>query len=250
MFEIYPNPVNHILNITKVSDQAKYKIYNRLGRLIYQFINCTLPMSKKTNKIMLIDKNLLSRYGATTDLYKPKDIIFGEGDTPKYYYQIISGDIKLNHIDENAREIIISLLKTGDSICEFLLLLDTKYPVNATVMTESTILKITKANFAEMLNSHPEIVLDVCKFVSERLHHNVIKTKNITSPFAEVRIKAMLNFFKDLNNNDKTDYSFQVPLTRQQLAAITGLRTETVIRCIKKLEREKFLKIHNHKIFI
>jgi CRP-like cAMP-binding protein len=207
-------------------------------------------MSKKTNKIMLIDKNLLSRYGATTDFYKPKDIIFGEGDTPKYYYQIISGDIKLNHIDENAREVIISLLKTGDSICEFILLLNTKYPVNATVLTESTVMKITKANFAEMLNSHPEIVLDVCKFVSERLHHNVIKTKNITSPFAEIRIKSMLNFFKDLNSNDKTNYSFAVPLTRQQLASITGLRTETVIRCIKKMEKENFIKIRNRTIYI
>jgi len=199
---------------------------------------------------MLIDKNLLSRYGATTDFYKPKSIIFEEGDTPKYYYQIISGDIKLNHIDENAREVIISLLKTGDSICEFLLLLDTKYPVNAVVITESTIIKITKADFAKMLNSHPEIVLDVCKFISQRLHHNIIKTKNITSPFAQVRIKSMLNFFKDLNGNDKTDYSFAVPLTRQQLASITGLRIETVIRCIKKLDADKFLEIRQRKIYI
>lgn len=68
---------------------------------------------------MLIDTNLLSRFGATTESYKPKDIIFDEGDTPKYYYQITSGEIKLHHIDENGREIIFSLLKTGDSICEF-----------------------------------------------------------------------------------------------------------------------------------
>jgi CRP-like cAMP-binding protein len=199
---------------------------------------------------MLIDENLLSRYGATTDLYKPKDIIFGEGDTPKYYYQIISGDIKLNHTDENAREVIISLLETGDSICEYLLLLNTKYPVTATVISQSTIMKITKANFAAMLESHPEIVLDVCKFVSERLHHNILKTKSITSPFAEVRIKAMLMFFKDLNSNDKTPYSFAVRLTRQQLAAITGLRIETVIRCIKKMQKENIIKIQGRTVYI
>lgn len=199
---------------------------------------------------MLIDNNLLSRYGATTDFYKPNDIIFGEGDVPKYYYQIISGSIKLNHIDESAREIIISLLKTGDSICEFILMLNTKYPVTATVITESTVMKITKADFSEMLDSNPEIVLNVCKFISERLYHIVLRTKNITSPYAEVRIKSMLNFFKDLNSNDKTKYSFALPLTRQQLASITGLRTETVIRCIKKLEKENFVKIHNRKVYL
>lgn len=199
---------------------------------------------------MLIDTNLLSRFGATIDSYKPKDVIFDEGDTPKYYYQIISGDTKLHHIDENGREIIFSLLKTGDSICEFLLLLDSKYPVSATVITESTIVKITKTDFSQMLNSDPDILKNVCKYISESLYYNFIKTKNITSPFAEVRIKAMLIFFKDLNSNDKTRYSFEIHLTRQQLASITGLRTETVIRCIKKMERENFIKIYNRKIYI
>lgn len=129
-------------------------------------------------------------------------------------------------------------------------MLDSKYPVSATVITESTIIKITKTDFSQMLNSNSEILKDVCKYISESLFHSFIKTKNITSPFAEVRIKAMLIFFKDLNSNDKTRYSFEIHLTRQQLASITGLRIETVIRCIKKMERENFIKIHNRKIYV
>lgn len=36
-------------------------------------------------------------------------------------------------------------------------------------------------------------------------------------------------------------------LTRQQFASITGLRTETVIRTLKKLEKEGFVKIEDFK---
>jgi len=34
--QIYPNPVSDILNITKVSDKATYKIYSAAGQLIRQ----------------------------------------------------------------------------------------------------------------------------------------------------------------------------------------------------------------------
>jgi len=56
-------------------------------------------------------------------------------------------------------------------------------------------------------------------------------------------------FKKESDSNDKIIYSYEVPLTRQQLACTTGLRVETVIRCIKKMETEKKVKIINGKIF-
>ncbi|MFN3019578.1 helix-turn-helix domain-containing protein [Chryseobacterium sp. TY3] len=38
-------------------------------------------------------------------------------------------------------------------------------------------------------------------------------------------------------------------MTRKQMAAITGLRIETVIRTIKKMESDHVLKLINSKIF-
>ena len=34
LIKIYPNPVSDVLNVTKVSDNATYKIYNAVGQLI------------------------------------------------------------------------------------------------------------------------------------------------------------------------------------------------------------------------
>jgi len=32
--DIFPNPATDVLNITKVSDKAKYEIYNAVGQLV------------------------------------------------------------------------------------------------------------------------------------------------------------------------------------------------------------------------
>ncbi|WP_410703659.1 helix-turn-helix domain-containing protein [Chryseobacterium sp. SIMBA_029] len=44
-------------------------------------------------------------------------------------------------------------------------------------------------------------------------------------------------------------FSFQIPFTRQQLSSITALRLETVIRTVKKMEKNKMVRIINGKIF-
>ncbi|WP_228406521.1 helix-turn-helix domain-containing protein [Chryseobacterium sp. AG844] len=40
-----------------------------------------------------------------------------------------------------------------------------------------------------------------------------------------------------------------MPLTRQQIANLTGLRVETVIWTIKKMAQEKILKLDGRTIF-
>ena len=64
------------------------------------------------------------------------------------------------------------------------------------------------------------------------------------------RILRLLNYLKtDIYKHTKK-YSYKVELTRQQIADLTGLRVETAIRAIKKLEKEGYIKIEKRKIRI
>jgi len=197
---------------------------------------------------MLVDTDLLSSYGATTTTYDPSDIIFEEGEIPRYYYQIVTGSVKLNHTDEDDKELIQSILAPGQSVCELLLFIDEKYPVNAIAISECTIMKLPKPDFLQLLDEHHQPSVDVRKFVSERLYHKFIMMQNNASIYSHIRIKGTLAYFKSFSNN-QAPYSYEFPLTRKQLASITGLRIEMVICTVKKMESEKILKIKNKKIF-
>lgn len=71
--------------------------------------------------------------------------------------------------------------------------------------------------------------------------------ENNASLYAEVRLKGVMDYHKSFSP-DTSKYSYKIPLTRQQLASITGLRVETVIRTIKNLEKQDVLKIINRQI--
>ena len=197
---------------------------------------------------MLINSNLLFSYGAETKHIDSSETIFHEGDNPNFYYQIIVGRIKLNHFDEDGKEIIQSILIQGQSVCELLLFIDEKYPVNAETISPCEILKISKLNFFKLLSENMAVSLDINKFLSERLYQKFLMMQNNLSLRPEVRLLGVLDYFKSYSNNKKK-YSFENYLTRKQLASITGLRIETVIRTIKRMEIENILKLENSKIF-
>lgn len=197
---------------------------------------------------MIIDQNLLQLYGAETSQFKAHETLFQEGDTPKLYYQITEGRVKLNHYDEDGKEIIQSILFSGQSVCELLLFITEKYPVNAITLTPCEIITIPKDNFFKLLTDHPNVSLDINKFISERLYQKFVMMQHNLSLRPEVRLLGILDYFKSYSNN-KEKYSFEVYLTRKQMAAITGLRIETVIRTIKKMESGHVLKLINSKIF-
>lgn len=197
---------------------------------------------------MIIDLNLLQLYGAEITQFKSHETIFQEGDAPKRYYQIIEGRVKLNHYDEEGKEIIQSILFSGQSVCELLLFITEKYPVNALTLTPCKIITIPKDNFFKLLDDHPTVSLDINRFISERLYQKYIMMQHNLSLRPEVRLLGILNYFKSYSNN-KEKYSFEVYLTRKQMASITGLRIETVIRTVKKMEADGLLKLINSKIF-
>ncbi|WP_034752906.1 Crp/Fnr family transcriptional regulator [Chryseobacterium daeguense] len=201
------------------------------------------------NKVEVIDENLLFSYGATRHDFLSSEVIFSEGDIPKYYYQIMHGKVKLNHEDEEGREFIQSILNPGQSVCELLLFLDKSYPVNAVTLEDCSVIRLPKVNFFNLLDDHPRISIDVNRFISGRLYQKFIIMQHNSSINPKIRLKGVFDYFKSFSD-DQTQYSYEVQLTRKQLAAITGLRVETVIRAIKRMEKEKFLILKNRKIFV
>ncbi len=196
---------------------------------------------------MVIDENILYSAGAEIRHYKPSEYLFNEGEPPIYYYQIIQGEVKLNNYNEEGKEFIQNILSEGQSCGESILFINKPYPMNAQTLTKCTILRLHKSAFFNLLSSSVELCMEISAFLSQRLYYKFVMMQNISSQSPMVRLKGLLDYLKSFHE-DESPYSFRVPLTRQQLASLTGLRVETTIRTIKHMEKNKIVQIKNRKI--
>lgn len=196
---------------------------------------------------MIIKEELLYSAGAIIKQYKPSEIIFSEGDPPSYYYQIITGEVKLNNYNDEGKEIIQTLLEDGQSIGESLLFMDKLYPLNAIVLTNCKVLRLPKNNFFELLKLYPDICFDMNRLLSQRLYFKIIMAQNLCTQSPAAKLRVLMDYLKS-SQKEQAPYSFMIPLTRQQMASLTGLCVETAIRTIKTMERNKIVQIKDRKI--
>lgn len=203
-------------------------------------------MSINAVTIMIIE-SLLTSFGVETKNYYPGDIIFREDELPVCYYQIKKGKIKLNNYTEDGKEFIQNIFSDGQSFGESLLFVDRPYPMNAVAMEDSIIFKMPKQSFLNLIKANPDISLNIYQCLAERMYYKYIMFYNLSFQNPVSKLKLLMDYLKSYHD-DKTPYSFQIPLTRQQLASLTGLCVETVIRTIKQMEKEKIVKIEKRKI--
>ncbi|KPH14824.1 Crp/Fnr family transcriptional regulator [Chryseobacterium sp. ERMR1:04] len=196
---------------------------------------------------MFIKEELLHSIGAAEQNYRPGDYIFREGGTPQFYFQLVNGDIKLNNYNSAGKEFIQSILTYKNAIGEYMLYTENKYPMNAVALTNCTIIKLCGKSLLHYLDQNPSHYLDLCRSLSKHLYRKFVLTQKISCHSAVERLKEVLEFMKQEQEN-KAPFTYEVPMTRQQLASLTGLCVETTIRAIKKMERENLLRIANRKI--
>ncbi len=197
----------------------------------------------------MLQEELLNRYGATKKTYSKGDMLFREDEQARYYFQVIRGEVKMFNYNEEGKEFIQGIFTADDSFGEPPLLNDKPYLTNAIANEESELLMLSKPNFMKLLNEDPAAGLAICTRLADRLYYKSIMALEISSEHAEHRLLRFFDFLKfdvaKLPRNQK----YHVDLTRQELADLTGLRVETVIRAVKALEKAKALSIEGRKIF-
>lgn len=197
----------------------------------------------------MIPEKLLLHYGAHNKLFMKNEFIFQQGQRAHYYYQILTGEVKMNNLRENGKEFIQSFFLASQSFGEPPLFSEITYPANAVATQDSEILCLPKEQFLTLLLENPDIHLEVTTAIASRLYYKAIMASEISSQEPEHCILRILDYLKEDVYKLTEPFSFKVNLTRQQIADLTGLRVETIIRATKSLEKKNEIVIKKRKIY-
>ncbi|MBS1598864.1 MAG: Crp/Fnr family transcriptional regulator [Bacteroidetes bacterium] len=196
----------------------------------------------------MINIDTLLAWGATYKKVSAEEIIFREDAEGHFYYQLVSGSIRWLNINEDGGEFIQDFIEPGESFGEFPLFDNSTYAATAIANKESIIIRLHKAKFLQLLKENPDIQFAFTKLFTERLRVKFLFLKELSCFGPEHRISTLFSHFKGAKKNI-CDSCSQVQLTRQQIANMTGLRVETVIRSIKHLQNKGLVVIDKGKVY-
>ena len=197
----------------------------------------------------MIEKKVLEKNGAKLISFKKGDYIFRENTEAKFYYQILSGGVKMSHVNDSGNEFIQGFFGRKKSFGEPPLLIDMKYPADAISVNNSKIYRLKKEVFLKILRQNNTISMAYNILLSNRLFYKARMANGISSNSAEETILNLFNYLKYDIHDYETSKKMEIELKRKDIAGMLGISTETVIRTIKKIEKKGLLKIVDHKVY-
>lgn len=197
---------------------------------------------------MIIDIDTLLAWGAIYKQVSAGEVVFSEGQDCYYYYQVVSGSIRWVNIDEEGREYIQTIIEPGESFGELPLFDDEPYAASAIAEEDSIIIKLRKQVFLQLVKENPDIHFALSRIMAKRIRFRFILLKSIAYHAPETRVSALLEYLKKEKKNFCSVCN-QVKLTRQQIADMTGLRVETVIRVMRHMHDKGAIRIEKGKVY-
>lgn len=196
----------------------------------------------------MIDENILLQYGAQEITLGKGEHLFHEKQKAAHYFQVKTGKVKMFNLTADGKIFTQGLFEDGGSFGEPPLFTDSNYPACTVAEEETVLYKLTKARFFKLLKENSEIHFEITRMLAIRLLYKSMQLKEISIFKPEHRIISLIDYLKK-EEGIPENQKFEVSLTRQHIADLTGLRVETVIRSVKALEKEGRLELIGHKIY-
>lgn len=182
----------------------------------------------------MIDIDLLLDWGAAYKKVRAGEVIFTEGHSCFFYYQMVSGKIRWVNINDEGRECLHLIAGPGECFGELPLFDDEPYAATAIADEDCLLLRLHKPIFLQLIAQYSNINLSFTKHLSKRLRYKLSIIKSYATHCPENSITNLLNNLK-AENKSFCGQCNRLTLTRQQIADMTGLRVETVIRTMRNL---------------
>jgi len=179
-----------------------------------------------------------------THTYKKGDTLFCEGNISNHIYLVKEGLIKTYKNTPEGKELITGLYKKKQFIGYTSSLGNFPHNEYAESIGDSIIIKIDKIDIKNILEVNPNIAIDILEMLSNNIE--TIKNKMIQIAYSSVRMrvsKTLLLVIKD-------DPLKTIIISRSDLASITGVAKETLIRTLSDFREEGLIKTSRTSVIV
>jgi CRP/FNR family transcriptional regulator len=172
--------------------------------------------------------------------------IFAEGDPSDSFYVVISGRVKVYKTTAQGKDVILEIFTAGDPLGAVAVYEGRPFPASATALDATTCVVIPRQDFFRLLEQHPSLVRGLLLGLTTRLVELTTRLVDLTGGRVEPRFARLFLKMADEKGHATSGGTFiPAPLSRQELADMTGTTIETAIRIMSRWSKQNI--VHTEK---
>lgn len=167
-------------------------------------------------------------------VFRPKDILFREGDPADNVFLIVTGTVCLYRFMPGGRRVIGRFLFEHDMAG---ISFGDEYPFTAECLSTTTAYKIARSRLDPLCAHSPSLQNDLVRMLKYELATERENHLPMMHQAADARVARLLRMLVRQNGGEEEDGTrIHLSMSRNDVADFLGLTIETVCRSIKKLK--------------
>jgi len=167
--------------------------------------------------------------------YEKGETIFSEGDPSDYLYTIASGRVKVVKLIPSGKEVILEIFGPGDPVGAVVAYEGRPYPASATAIERTACILVRRVDFFALLERYPSIVRGFLVGMAQRIVELTRRIPEVAGGRVETRFAHLFLKLADrMGRPERSGTFIPMPLSRQDLADLTGTTIETSIRIMSR----------------
>ena len=184
----------------------------------------------------------------TTNHYKRRQVIYGEGNLPTHMYFINKGKIKIFRKNEDGKELIVNVLDEGEFVGYVALLENTPYRECAEAIEDTELSMIPRTDFEELVMNQPAVMKNFVGMMAKRINES--ENRLLATAYNSLRKKVADTLVSLQKKCDLLPANHCIDLSRDDLASIAGVAKESLIRTLGDFRNEKLIALQDKQIHI
>jgi len=168
---------------------------------------------------------------------KKKQVLYYDGDQPQGIYLVLSGSIKTLKLAEDGRELMTGLYKPEDYLGVTALLLEEPFNETAEAIEDSSVCLLPREAVLALLNRYPVIGNQFIRLLSHNIREKEEQLLELAYHSVRKRMAQVL-----VRLNVQSAGALQFKISREELASMAGVATETVSRTLTDFKVEGLIE--------
>tara|TARA_R110002096_G_scaffold146518_5_gene305099 strand:+ start:2129 stop:3181 length:1053 start_codon:yes stop_codon:yes gene_type:complete len=208
--------------------------------------NESVPEKEDEIKTLNDLKNFFDDNGEVFN-FKKDEVIYNEGYNSNLIYLVIKGVVKSYKLDEKGKELVTALYKEDDLFGYTSFTQNIPYQETTKAIKNLELVGISKSNLTNVLANNHTVTLELLELLNDNL--TGVKDQLLQMAYSSVNKKTaitILKFAEKLNTKPEEP----IKISRNDLASVAGIATETLIRTMSNFKKQGLIAIEGRNIRI
>ena len=188
---------------------------------------------------------------ATVRSVAAADVFFHEADPAGAFFVVQTGTVKLTQPTPEGHQVVLRLLGPGEAFGGVAAFSGGRYPVTAEAVTEVTAFEWAGPAMAALMERYPQITMNALRFVAARLHELQVRYRQLATEKVERRVaRALIRLVQEAGRKVESGVLIDLPLSREDIAQMTGTTLYTVSRILARWEAEGIVELGRQRMVV